>query len=228
MPVYGTKYGGWFLPDDLKLNEKSIVVSAGVGEDISWDLLIQNKFNCKVFLVDPTERAIKHFEEVKDFFETGKSFTGNIQPDYLEQLEDITPAFSCFTYLPVGLWSEKTTLKFYKQTNPEYVSQSLVKDMYGIEYTKVPVDRLKNLMKENNIKKIDVLKLDIEGAEIEVLETLIQDGIFPKVLCVEFDLALKGKDKYNETQKIVNRLLYAGYKVISNQNLNVVFERQLA
>ena len=228
MPSYGTKYGSWFLPDDLKLNEKSIVVSAGVGEDMSFDLLVQHKFDCKIYLIDPTERAIKHFEEVKDFFEAGKSFTGNIQPDYLEVLEDITPAFSQFVYIPVGLWTEKTTLKFYKQANPEYVSQTLIKGMYNAEYTKVPVDRLKNLMKEYKLQKIDVLKLDIEGAEIEVLETLFQDGIFPKVLCVEFDLALKGFDKYNKTEKIVQRLLYAGYKVVSNQNLNVVFVRQLA
>ena len=36
----GTKYGGWILPKDIELNEDSVVYSAGVGEDISFDMLL--------------------------------------------------------------------------------------------------------------------------------------------------------------------------------------------
>jgi hypothetical protein len=34
----GTNYGGWIIPKDNNLTQKSIVYSAGVGEDISFDI----------------------------------------------------------------------------------------------------------------------------------------------------------------------------------------------
>ena len=40
----GTNYGGWDLPDDVRLDSQSIVYSGGVGEDISFDLLLQDKY----------------------------------------------------------------------------------------------------------------------------------------------------------------------------------------
>ena len=43
----GTNYGGWYVPSCMDLNETSVVYSGGVGEDISFDLLLQNKYNCR-------------------------------------------------------------------------------------------------------------------------------------------------------------------------------------
>ena len=63
MERIGTEYGGWILPTNITLNENSIIYSAGVGEDISFDLLLQNKYNCKIFLIDPTKKAIKHYNK---------------------------------------------------------------------------------------------------------------------------------------------------------------------
>ena len=37
----GTNYGGWIIPKNNELNDKSIIYSIGVGEDISFDLLLQ-------------------------------------------------------------------------------------------------------------------------------------------------------------------------------------------
>jgi len=57
MEKLGTNYGGWHIPIDIKLDENSIVYSAGVGEDISFDLLLSEKFDCNIVLIDPTKRA---------------------------------------------------------------------------------------------------------------------------------------------------------------------------
>ena len=38
---------------------------------------------------------------------------------------------------------------------------------------------------------IDILKIDIEGSEIVVLNKMLDDQIYPKYLCIEFDLKLK-------------------------------------
>ena len=34
-------------------------------------------------------------------------------------------------YINIGLWDKGEDLKFYKQDNPQYVSQSLVDNMYS-------------------------------------------------------------------------------------------------
>ncbi len=60
----GTPYGGWqFI--SLDKQENINVISAGVGEDISFDVELINKYGCNVILIDPTPRAIIHYEEVK-------------------------------------------------------------------------------------------------------------------------------------------------------------------
>ena len=38
-------------------------------------------------------------------------------------------------------------------------------------------------MKTYNHSKIDLLKLDIEGSEIDVLNQMLDDEIYPKYLC---------------------------------------------
>tara|TARA_B100000902_G_scaffold399936_1_gene473774 strand:+ start:10513 stop:11199 length:687 start_codon:yes stop_codon:yes gene_type:complete len=228
MESLGTNYGGWSIPKDASLDNNSIIYSGGVGEDMSFDLKLEDKYNCKIFLIDPTQRAIKHYEEVKEFYNTKiNNFTGNIQPDYLYNIIDLNPDFDNYFYINKGLYTEKTRLKFYRQTNPNYVSQSLVKNMFGNDYDEVEVDSIKNIMKEYNHSKIDLLKLDIEGSEIDVLNNMLDDKIYPRYLCIEFDLLLKNKDPNNLTQKLVNRLQNNNYKILENKNLNITFERIL-
>ena len=226
MELLGTNYGGWSIPKDVSLDNNSIIYSGGVGEDMSFDLKLEDKYNCKIFLIDPTERAIKHYEEVKEFYNTKiNNFSGNIQPDYLYNIIDLDPDFDNYTYINKGLYKEKTKLRFYKQNNPDYVSQSLVKNMFGNEYDEVEVDSIKNIMNKYNHSKIDLLKLDIEGSEIDVLNQMLDDEIYPKYLCVEFDLLLKNKDPNKLTQKLITRLQINNYKILENKNLNITFER---
>lgn len=96
--------------------------------------------------------------------------------------------------------------------------------MFTNNYDIVPVDTLKNIMDSLGHKHIDLLKLDIEGAENKVLNNMLDDDIFPKYLCIEFDLLIKGKDTDNETQKTVDRLIQNGYEIIINDKLNITFK----
>jgi len=221
----GTKYGGWLLPKDIELNENSIVYSAGVGEDVSFDMLLSDKYKCNIVLVDPTKRAKKHYEEVVHYYEKIKwKMSGDIQEDYYGIMYPLKPDLTKVIYVDKGLWDKQTTLKFYKQRNEQYVSQTLIEGMFGDDYDEVEVDTLKNIMEKNNHKNIDILKLDIEGAEINVLENMLNETIFPKYICVEFDLYLKGKDKDNKTQIIMDKLKYFNYEIIANEKGNITFK----
>lgn len=218
----GTEYGGWIVPTDMKLD---VVYSGGVGEDISFDIKLQSKYDCNIILIDPTKKSSTHFEECKRYFnDKSFKFTGGIQDDYYSTIEKETPNFEKFIYIDKGLWNKKDVLKFYSQENENYVSKSLVDGMFTDKYENVNVDSVKNIMTELGHDHIDLLKIDIEGAEIEVLNQMLDDNIYPTYLCVEFDLYLKNKDPQEKTKKIIDRLMNIGYIVIANDNMNVTFK----
>ena len=107
METLGTNYGGWSIPKQSKLDSNSIAYSGGVGEDISFDLKLQNKYKCNIVLIDPTQRAIKHLDEVKDYYITKRyKFSGDIQPDYLNHIQNLNPDFNKFKYINKGLYKE--------------------------------------------------------------------------------------------------------------------------
>jgi len=224
MNKLGTNYGGWVVPTNMNLNENSVVYSGGVGEDMSFDLLLQSKYNCSIVLIDPTSKAIKHFDEVKQYYNSKQQFTGNIQPDYYSWIQSLHPNLNKFKYLTIGLWNKKDELKFYKQNNENYVSQSLVENMFGNIYDVIQVDSIKNIMEQQGDNKIDLLKLDIEGAEIEVVNQMLNDKIYPTYVLIEFDLLLKNKDPKNTTKQLIERMITKeNYKILKNDNLNITF-----
>ena len=228
MEKLGTRYGGWYLPKSIDLNQDSIIYSGGVGEDMSFDLKLQSKYDSHIILIDPTRKSVKHYEEIKQYYTIPNfSFTGNIQHDYVKIINDLRVKFDKFHYINKGLYSKKDTMNFYMQTNKDYVSQSLMSNMFGTEYYEVEVDTIKNIMQDLNHTKIDLLKLDIEGAEIEVLNNMLDDEIYPRYLCIEFDLLIKNKDTDKSTNKVIMRLLESGYNILINDKLNITFERKI-
>ena len=59
----GTPYGGWYF-SETNLPKNPTLLSAGVGEDISFDIEILNNFSAKVYFVDPTPRSISHIDKI--------------------------------------------------------------------------------------------------------------------------------------------------------------------
>ena len=67
-------------------------------------------------------------------------------------------------------------------------------------------------MDKHKINNLSLLKLDIEGSEIDVLEKMLHDKIFPTQICVEFDgLNWPSKKARNDFQKIDEQLRASGY-----------------
>ena len=97
--------------------------------------------------------------------------------------------------------------------------------MTSKNYEIVNVDTIKNLMEKNNHTQIDLLKLDIEGAEIEAVNKMLEDEIYPTYLLIEFDLLLQKKDKENKTKKLIERIKNH-YNIVINDNYNITFKKK--
>ncbi len=198
--------------------------SAGVGEDISFDLHLQSLYDCTILLIDPTIRAKIHFQEILKYYSTNNwKFSGDIQKDYKKSIKALNVDFSKIKYIPFGIWDSIDELKFFKQKKQKNVSQSLIKNMFSSDYDIIHTTTIKDLMAQENHHHIDLLKLDIEGAEVKVLNNMLDSEIYPTYLCIEFDLMLKGKDLGEETVKTISKLKKVGYKELINDNLNITY-----
>lgn len=225
MQRLGTIYGGWVVPKNFTMKETDSALCIGVGEDMSFDLLLSANTNCNVYCIDPTKRAKKHWEEINEYYcqKENYKFTGNIQNDYINIIQPITPNLQKINFIDIGVNDTPGNLKFYKQSNPNYVSQSLEPNMFTSSYDVVPVDTIQNIVKQNSIQNIELIKMDIEGSEVKVLQNMIDTKILPKYLLVEFDLYLKRKDpKGSKTAAVIKRLLQF-YTIFHNDNYNITF-----
>lgn len=184
----GSGYGGWIVPDDL-LGPGALCVTAGVGEDTTFDEALLDR-GCRVHAVDPTPRALAHVQSR----EYGDAFTMH----------------------PVGLWNEDTELRFYAPSDPSHVSHSVVNLQRTSDYFIARVVRLGTLLDAIGVEHVDLLKLDIEGAEFPVLEDLLDGGLRPTVLCVEFDQPAT----LREMLGALRRLRATGYRLLARDDWN--------
>ncbi len=75
-------------------------------------------------------------------------------------------------------------------------------------------------MREMGHQRLDLLKLDIEGAEYQVIESLLTDGIEADILCIEFDESAANHldTKYlDRIESSLRSLLDAGFRVIAKE-----------
>ncbi len=208
----GTDYGGWVIPLGL-LNADSICYAAGAGEDISFDAGLAQKFGCHVWVIDPTPRAILHFNSMKESITKGERFPANeAVPAYAISKENL----DLMHMVPVGLWDKHEFLKFYAPKNEEHVSHSIVNLQKTENYFEAEVKRLKDLMAENGHNHLDLLKIDIEGAEYTVVDTVLEDKLDVKVMCVEFDEFYNPLDKgyLKRINGAISKVKAAGYVLI--------------
>jgi FkbM family methyltransferase len=71
---------------------------------------------------------------------------------------------------------------------------SSIFEIEGVEQTKIQAITLEKLFKDNNIKHVDVMKIDIEGAEFDLIINAPEKTLAKiKYLTLEFDKSFDGK-----------------------------------
>jgi FkbM family methyltransferase len=221
----GTAYGGWIIPAAAGLTAGSICYSVGAGEDISFDCALVERFHCQVRIIDPTPRAIDHFNNLEKAVESGRRFAvNNSKEDYYSvTAED----FGRLRFVPVGLADRDTELKFYMPKNPAHVSCSTVNLQKTDEYFTAQCFRLSSLMQQQGDTSIDLLKMDIEGGEYAVIRDIVAAKLLPRLLLIEFDEVHTPMDSEANTRikHHIEMLEKAGMRCIAIDNSDASFIR---
>ena len=163
--LYGGDHG-WVVDESL-LNKESVIYSVGVGSNIDFDLELINSFGATVHAFDPTPRSI---EWVKN-----------------QQLP------KHFIFHPFGLSAENGHMDFFPPSKASSTHFSPI-DRYGDtnNVVRAPVKDIDTIASELNHKEIDLLKMDIEGAEYEVIEALPKNRVAINQILIEFHHMYKG------------------------------------
>lgn len=161
----GSDYGGWALCTRV-LSSDSTVYSFGVGEDASFDLALIEACGVQIHAFDPTPRS-------RDWIAA----------------HDLPPSF---IFHPVGIADFDGTATFNAPKNPLDASYTLSRNEGDAgRAVEAEVRRLTTLMDELGHDHLDVLKLDIEGAEYAVLSDVLRRGIQIGQVLVEFHHAFE-------------------------------------
>jgi len=193
----GSDYGGWWIKDNLTSDD--VVLSFGLGEDVTFDLGLIEKYNCKVFGFDPTPKSL----------------------NYLDTL-NLPKNLSIYNY---GLGSKDETVEFYLPENPKHVSGTIFSSDKKNKII-VPLKSLNTICHDLDIQKIKVLKMDIEGAEYSVLESILDDKtIEVEQILIEYHHFFE-KVSTEDTKTSIQLMRDNGYKLFKIEHYNYSFIKQ--
>lgn len=215
MQLVGSSYGGWYLPQGL-LQAGSQVLLAGAGTDITFDVVLAQQLGCHVHIADPTPRAVAHYHELQEAVVSGTPFYPVPPAPDGKPYDLMADGAHRMQLHPVALWHTAGNLRFYVPSSPVYVSMSALNLHQTSEYIEVPAVRLGQLIKDQGLPGLDLLKLDIEGAEYAVLKTVAEDGLRIGIICIEYDeYELPSDSGYRQRIRAsLEQLLGMGYQII--------------
>lgn len=197
MPV-GTGTAAYVLSPSC-LGEVPIVYSCGVGADISFDLAMVADYGARVWAFDPTA-------------ESARFVASERRPEQ-------------FHFQQIGIAGQDATMEIQTiKSGSLFYRPATLLDLRKSSRvrTAVPVRSLPTLMEELGHGELDVLKLDIEGAEYQVVEHWPAKWAPARQIVMEWHPGLwnlqEGKpmnaeDGWQATFNAIEKLLGCGYKI---------------
>lgn len=182
--------GGWIF-SPIGIDSSSVVFSLGVADNIKFDKSMIDSFGCHVHAFDPTPTWVDWIAAQKTQSE--------------------------FHFYPYAIGDKDGTLRLYPRVNrkgkPVPGMLTMIDEWNGAyEAIEAPVKRISTIMSEIGVDHIDILKMDIEAAEYEVIDDVLNSGIPVYQLLVEFHHRFKTVP-LEKTKEILHKLFYAGYRI---------------
>ena len=201
----GTYYGGWKY-NATGLTASSIVYSVGIGEDTTWDEGMHRTHGLHVWGFDPTPKAASHVAR-----------RTALRSEW-------------FHFTQEGLATRQGSAVFTLPANPKHVSmrQGLYPNISNRTIT-AKVNTLENWMLRHGHTRLDLLKLDIEGAEYDILDDWVARKALPtSQLLVEFhhrfDPSLRTRHS-----RVLAMLRASGFEILfaSRKESTIAFQRHV-
>ncbi len=155
----GDGEAAWHVCPD-RLGPTSVVYSAGIGTDVSFELALIERFQVRVEAFEPTPRSL--------------AWIGS---------QGLPPQLIVHEF---GLAAWDGTARFSPPRDPAHVSYSMIRDVSYGPVVEAKVHRLATVAAMLRHTRIDVLKMDIEGAEYKVLADCLSSGLVIDQILVEF------------------------------------------
>ncbi len=198
---FGEGEGAWTIYPE-QLDTTSVVYSFGVGTDISFDCALIRSCGVTVHAFDPTPiarqwLAVQRFPKEFNFRAYGvAAFDGS---------QDFQPPRRAISshYTPVKRYRQ------YDNSKPPFQGD---------------VRRVGTIMKELGHRRIDLIKMDIEGGEYEVIDDMLNDHVPVAQLAVEFHHSY-ATIPFTYTVRVVQRLRECNFSIlhISPRSYEITF-----
>lgn len=183
---------GWKYIPEL-LDADSIVYSLGVGDSIDLDMDLIHHYSLTVHAFDPTPYSLEWV-------------SGLELPDN-------------FKFHPWAAAGGDGTLRLFRRVNKRgkasevmWTADSNAAD--ESDFVDAPAFTLATIMQKLGHSHVDVLKIDVEGAEYEILHSLGDVANLPTQLLVEFHHRFPGIGK-QRTAACIDKLRKLGYRIFA-------------
>jgi FkbM family methyltransferase len=182
--------------DASALGPHSVVYSGGAGNDVSFEVELARQYGCEVHLFDPSE--------------TGRR-TALAQGAASAGIE----------YHALGLAGKPGARGFRRPIDSREGSYTMCAGE-GVE-TSFPCTCVGAFMRERGHRRVDLLKLDIEGFEFEVIASLLAERLNVGQICVEFHHRAPFPHTRWTAIRCIVRLLLRGYRLVHLRHCDHTF-----
>jgi FkbM family methyltransferase len=187
-------------------------------------------FNDEIVVIDLGACKGEFVNELGNFFKIKKAILVEANPTNFKMLHNKE---NYVLYNKAISNISNQTIDFYEDTNSPYNGSKVFNYFNGVKH-QIETISLDDIIKENNITHIDILKIDIEGSEYDIMPK-IKDETYSiiKQITIEFhdfiDVELKLK-----TKNIIDKLELLGFSRISkpitymnnSENYDVLFYKK--
>lgn len=208
--VYGIKH-----PIKLRKNEKSDL-------DVFKQIFIEKQYNPVFYknpeiIIDAGGNVGLFSVLMKNKFPNSKIIT--IEPDFdnFATAEKNLENYTDIKLLKKGLWSNDVKLKILNEDASKWGIQVVEDNING----KIDAICIDTIIRENNLDRIDLLKMDIEGSEKEVFSRNYEDWLpRVKILIIELHDSMQ-KDSSRIFFEALNKTWPHYHLFVSGENLVV-------
>lgn len=130
------------------------------------------------------------------------------------------PSRGRLVFIPEGLAGETGSMSFGTPNNPNEGSYVLGKE--STDVVQLPCTSVADLMKRQGHTRIDLLKMDIEGAEYGVIDHIVKNRLPIGQICVEFHHWTPGFRR-QQTHRALAQLMWAGYRLVHKHSEDYSF-----